>query len=103
MPCLIVLGIVGGIFLLLVTCNAEKPSPPTAQETRASEETIATAINLSGNLCAKVTLVTPTLSSGERQVNCEEYRDPRKSGTKNNMVVYMVNPERGTVRLMGRS
>jgi hypothetical protein len=63
---------------------------------------MATLINLKGHLCAKVILVSPQLSSGEYQVNCEEYRSPSKSGTKNNMVVYLVNLERGTVRLMGR-
>lgn len=104
MPCLVVLGILGALFLLLVTCNSDRRSAPeSARAKHEREEMIATAINLSGNLCAKVLLVSPRLSTGEHQVNCEEYRDPRKSGTKKNMVIYLVNPDEGTVKLMGRA
>ena len=104
MPCVIVLGLIGALFLLLMTCDSGKvPTPPSAEQLHARDETIATAINLSGNLCAKVTLVGPRVSSGEYQVNCEEYRDLRKARTKNNTVIYMVDPDRGTVRLMGRA
>ena len=91
---------------LLVACSSE---PQITSETQTDsgtqmpkEEMMATLINLRGNLCAKVILISPEISPGEHQVNCEEYRDARKSGTKNNMVVYMVNLERGTVRLVGR-
>lgn len=103
MPCLILLGIVGGVFLLLLTCNSQQASPPApAQSTTIRDEQIATAINLSGNLCAKVILISPELPSGEHQVNCEEFRDPANAGTRNNMVVYLVNPDGGTVKRMGR-
>ena len=66
------------------------------------EEAMATLINLRGQLCAKVIFVSPELASGERQVNCEEYRDSKKAKTKHNLVVYMVNLESGSVRFGGR-
>lgn len=50
-------------------------APPIQKEDMSKEEMMGTFINLSGNLCAKVVYVSPELSSGERQVNCEEYRD----------------------------
>ena len=63
-------------------------------------------INLNGHLCDKVVYVGPVLSTGEYQgeyqVNCREYGDPKKAGTKHNVAVYMVDPDQKTVRLMGR-
>lgn len=63
---------------------------------------MATLINLRGHLCAKVVFVSPELETGERQVNCEEYRDPMKAKTKHNLAMYMVNMHSGAVRFMGR-
>ena len=73
---------------------------PAAQQ--KLEEGVATLINLNGRLCARVVYMSPELSTGERQVNCEEYRDPQKARTRNNIIVYMVDLRSGTVRLMGR-
>lgn len=92
---------------MLSRCGSDDSTPSEEMTDTSQDETrkemMATFINLSGNLCAKVVYVSPELSSGERQVNCEEYRDPSKSGTKQNMVVYMVNIDAQTVRLMGRT
>ncbi len=86
----------------LVGCNlAPNPEADKAAQ-REREERIATLINLNGELCARVVFVSPQLSSGEYQVNCDEYREPQKAQTKNNLVVYMVNLDTGTVRRMGR-
>lgn len=93
--------IAAAMSLILYSCG-----PPSEAEEAVSkaelEEKIATVINLSGNLCAKVIFVGPVISSGEYQVNCEEYRDPKLSKSKNNMTVYMVNPNTYAVRFMGR-
>lgn len=92
--------------LILLSCG----SAPSAEEEAAAksqlEERIATVINLSGNLCARVTFVSPLIGygeyKGEYQVNCDEYRNPKLSKNKNNTAVYMVNPDSYAVRFMGR-
>ena len=97
----------GGLLALLslASCNS-RPTPQDIEDVKASEvereEAMATLINLRGYLCAKVIFVGPEVGTGERQVNCNEYRDPKKAKTKNNMVVYMVDLQSGAVRLMGR-
>jgi flagellar basal body-associated protein FliL len=103
---LLLLAVCGYLAWLLISSTASgwrSPEPASQQTAQPSkEEALATLINFNGKLCAKVILISPKLSSGEYQVNCEEYREAEKSGTKNNMVVYMVNLDRGTVRLVGR-
>lgn len=69
----------------------------------SKEQAIATLINLNGELCAEVTFIGPDVGAGERQVNCKEYGDPRKAGTKHNVAIYWVNLDSGSVRLIGRS
>ncbi len=105
---LILLGVLGYLIWTFISMVvADFQSAPSAQisskEEMSKEEMMATIINLSGNLCSKVIYVSPELSNGERQVNCEEYRDPSKSATKQNMVVYIVDMERNSVRMMGRT
>lgn len=105
---IILLGVVAYLLwtfvdMVIFDFRSKQVPPVDQKEEMSKEEMMGMFINLSGNLCAKVVYVSPELSSGERQVNCEEYRDPSKSGTKQNMVVYMVNIDAQTVRLMGRA
>jgi hypothetical protein len=90
--------------LFLFSCSPPSEAEQTAAKVELHER-IATVINLSGHLCAKVIFVGPLISSGEYQgeyqVNCDEFRDPSMSSTEHNIAVYMVNPETYTVRPMG--
>jgi hypothetical protein len=94
--------IAAAVSLILLSCGGPPSAEEKAQAKAGLEERIATVINLSGNLCAKVDFIGPVVSTGEYQVNCEEYRNPKLSKTKNNIVVYMVNPDTNSVRYMGR-
>jgi hypothetical protein len=82
------------------------PSPQDEKDAKAlqieREKAMATLINLRGHLCAKVIFVGPEVDAGGRQVNCSEYRDPRKAKTKNNIAIYMVDLRSGNVKLMER-
>ncbi len=91
------------LLVTLISCNETSKIEQVAAENAAKaerEEMMATLINLRGYLCARVIFVSPELSSGERQVNCEEYRDKAKARTKNNMAVYMVNLTNGEVKFV---
>ena len=97
------------ICLSVASCgqrSAEQDKADLELQRTQLEERIATVINLNGHLCDKVVYVGPVLSTGEYQgeyqVNCREYGDPKKAGTKHNVAVYMVDPDQKTVRLMGR-
>lgn len=100
------LGVFGWLLWYLISSIASDwksaPSQPPEPEVSINERA-ATLINLSGHLCAKAVFISAKLGSGDQKVNCEEYRDARKSGTKNNMVIYMVNSEMATVKLVGRN
>lgn len=93
--------------LALVSCSPAADQTDQAAARAEANETIATAINLSGNLCAKVLLIGPTISAGEDegsyQVNCQEYPDGDKAQSPKNTVVYMVNPDTLAVKLVGRA
>lgn len=92
---LVVLG-----YVMLTSCA---PSPEEIAKRKAERyEDIAASLNLNGYLCAEVLLASPELSSGEIQVNCKEYRDPSKSGTKHNLTIYMINTTTGVVTFVGR-
>lgn len=86
--------------LMLTSCA---PSPEEIAKKKAERyEDIAAGLNLNGHLCAEVVFASPELSSGEIQVNCKEYRDPKKSKTKSNLAVYTINTTTGVVTFVGR-
>src|SRR3546814_18025646 len=93
--------------LFVASCDGADKQAARKREKDELEERIATVINLNGHLCAEVVFVGPEISSGQYrgqyQVNCLEYRDPKKSGSKNNLVSYMVDPDINSVKLLGRS
>lgn len=79
---------------------ATTPSPPATPRaspppsTLESGEMIATLINLSGNLCARVQAVAPLKLGGGRvfEVECIEYR-----GGLGGTVLYVVDTRNGSV------
>jgi len=95
------------LWTLISTIAADWRSapPPVRSQTEEvpKEKAIAALINLNGELCAKVELIAPTTDPDEFSVYCQEYSDPRKSGTKKNIAVYMVNMSSGTARLLART
>lgn len=77
-----------------VTSSPVSTGAPPPSATSQSGEMIATAINLSGNLCASVQAVVPLkLGGGDKvfEVECIEYRGGR--GT----VLYVVDTRNGSV------
>lgn len=93
----------------LIGCGGSEPDPLAAEneareaaaKERDRKEGLSTLINLSGNLCASIEGEI-SRSDGITQVYCKEYRDPSKSKTKNNLIIYLINPQQGTIEIAGR-
>jgi hypothetical protein len=105
---LVLLALCGYLLWILISTIAAdwRSVPPPVQlqsEEVPKEKAMAALINFNGELCANVQLIAPTTDPDEFTVYCQEYGDPRKSSTKKNVAVYMVNMNSGTARLLGRT
>jgi hypothetical protein len=109
--CPLILGLVALCAYLLWTListivsdwrSAQPISTPHIEKLPPKEKAMAALINLNGELCSKVELIAPTTDPDEFTVFCQEYGNPRKSGTKKNMAVYKVNMNSAIATLLGR-
>lgn len=78
--------IVISLFAILIATAA------SAQVSESTKTTLAAMINLSGQLCAKVTSVTTTNQADVYNVQCIRYRDGTGTAT------YEVNARTGAVK-----